>query len=76
MEGPTSDRRTHGRSAKASRIACQGVCVRSATRPNTERFVRRLVAERRVAFYKVGKFVHFDPDRIDAWLAATSVDCT
>jgi excisionase family DNA binding protein len=42
----------------------------------TERFVRRLVAERRVPFYKVGKFVRFDPDRIDAWLAATSVDCT
>lgn len=37
---------------------------------------RRLVAERRVPFYKVGKFVRFDPDRIDAWLATTSVDST
>ena len=40
----------------------------------TERFVRRLVAERRVPFYKIGKFIRFDPDRIDAWLAATEMD--
>jgi len=40
----------------------------------TERFVRRLVAERRVPFYKIGKFIRFDPDRIDAWLDATEMD--
>lgn len=32
------------------------------------RFVRRLVSERRVAFFKVGKFIRFDPTELDAWL--------
>jgi len=40
----------------------------------TERFVRRLVPERRVPFYKIGKFIRFDPDRIYAWLASTEMD--
>ncbi len=40
----------------------------------TERFVRRLVAERRVPFYKIGKFIRFDPDRIDAWLASAHIE--
>ncbi|MFN3217906.1 MAG: helix-turn-helix domain-containing protein [Acidimicrobiales bacterium] len=34
----------------------------------TERFVRRLVAERRIPFLKIGKFVRFDPDEIDRWV--------
>ena len=32
------------------------------------RFIRRLVEERRVPFYKVGKFVRFDPKDLDGWL--------
>ncbi len=36
----------------------------------TPRFVRRLVSERRVPFYKVGHFVRFDPLEIDEWLLA------
>jgi excisionase family DNA binding protein len=32
------------------------------------RHVRRLVAERRVPYIKVGKFVRFDPDDIAGWL--------
>ena len=40
----------------------------------TERFVRRLVAERRIPFYKIGKFIRFDPDRVDDWLEATEVE--
>ena len=31
-------------------------------------FVRRLVAERRVPFVKLGKFVRFDPDEVAAWI--------
>lgn len=31
----------------------------------TERFMRRLVAERRIRFYKVGKFVTFDRADLD-----------
>ena len=32
------------------------------------RHVRRLVAERRVPYIKVGKFVRFDPAEIAGWL--------
>ncbi|MFN8037187.1 MAG: helix-turn-helix domain-containing protein [Acidimicrobiia bacterium] len=34
----------------------------------TERHVRRLVAERRIPFVKVGRFVRFDPTDVAAWL--------
>ncbi|MGA2930722.1 MAG: helix-turn-helix domain-containing protein [Acidimicrobiales bacterium] len=34
----------------------------------TPRFVRRLVAERRIPYVKVGKFVRFDPGELDMWL--------
>lgn len=34
----------------------------------TPRHVRRLVAERRVPFVKVGRLVRFDPDDIAAWI--------
>ena len=33
-----------------------------------ERFVRRLVEERRVPFHKIGKFVRFHPDDIEEWI--------
>ena len=31
-------------------------------------FVRRLVAERRIPFLKIGKFVRFDPGEISTWI--------
>jgi excisionase family DNA binding protein len=31
-------------------------------------FVRRLVAERRIPFVKIGKFVRFDPAEVSAWI--------
>lgn len=39
----------------------------------TERFVRRLVAERRVPFLKIGKFIRFDPRAVDSWLDSARV---
>ena len=36
----------------------------------TERFIRRLTAEDRVPFLKIGKFVRFDPKEIDHWVNA------
>ena len=36
----------------------------------SQRFVRRLVAENRVPFLKIGKFVRFDPREIDLWVGA------
>jgi excisionase family DNA binding protein len=34
----------------------------------TVRHVRRLVAEKRVPYYKVGRLVRFDPAEITTWL--------
>ncbi len=40
----------------------------------TPRHVRRLVAERRIPFVKVGRFVRFDPGELDIWLDQQRVD--
>jgi len=40
------------------------------------RFVRRLVAERRIAFHKVGHYVRFDAVDVAAWIAGGRVDTT
>lgn len=40
----------------------------------TPRFVRRLVAERRLAKVKLGKFVRIHRDDLDAFIAAGRVD--
>ena len=40
------------------------------------RYVRRLVAERRVPFIKLGHLVRFDPREIDTWLDRSRVDGT
>jgi excisionase family DNA binding protein len=39
----------------------------------TVRHVRRLVAEKRVPYYKVGRLVRFDPAEITAWLGTRRV---
>jgi excisionase family DNA binding protein len=40
----------------------------------TPRHIRRLIAERRIPFFKVGKFIRFDPGALDLWLDQTRVD--
>ena len=40
----------------------------------TRRHVQRLVAERRIPFVKVGRFVRFDPAALDIWLDTQRVD--
>ena len=37
------------------------------------RHIRRLVAERRIPYVKVGHFVRFDPEEIAVWLDAQRV---
>ena len=37
------------------------------------RFIRRLVDERRIAFFKVGRFVRLDPNVLDQFLADSVV---
>lgn len=39
-----------------------------------ERFMRRLVAERRVTYYKVGRHLRFDVKDLDQWLEAGRVE--
>jgi excisionase family DNA binding protein len=38
-----------------------------------QRYVRRLVAERRVPFIKFGHLLRFDPSEIEAWLGTARV---
>lgn len=38
------------------------------------RFVRRLIAERRIRFYKVGRYVRFDLGDLDEFIAAGRVE--
>jgi excisionase family DNA binding protein len=37
------------------------------------RFIRRLCHERRVPYTKVGKFVRFDADELEAWIVTHRV---
>jgi excisionase family DNA binding protein len=38
------------------------------------RFVRRLVADRRIAYVKVGRHVRLDPTDVEAFIAASRVE--
>jgi excisionase family DNA binding protein len=40
----------------------------------SERFVRRLISERRIAFHHVGRHVRFALTDLDEWLAAGRVE--
>jgi len=42
----------------------------------SERFVRALVAERRISYIKVGKFVRFDVDDLNDWLDDCRVEAS
>jgi excisionase family DNA binding protein len=49
--------------------------VETAEYLNTsERFVRRLVAERRIAFHRVGRHLRFAVTDLDSWLADCRVE--
>ena len=63
--GPTSSA-IRGALLDADGVA-KALCV-------TPRHVRRLVAERRIPFFKVGRFVRFDPAELDVWLDQQRVD--
>ncbi|HRE00493.1 MAG TPA: helix-turn-helix domain-containing protein, partial [Ilumatobacteraceae bacterium] len=39
-----------------------------------ERFVRRLVNERRIPFLKIGRHVRFDSGDVEAWISDTRVE--
>lgn len=58
----------HDREGRALNL--DGVAVALGT---SKRHVQRLVAERRIAFVKVGRFVRFDPAAVDAWIDAQRI---
>lgn len=39
-----------------------------------ERFVRRLVEERRIPYRKIGRYLRFDPGEVEAWIEQCRVD--
>ncbi len=39
-----------------------------------ERFVRRLVEERRIPFLKIGRLVRFEVGDVEAWIASQRVE--
>jgi excisionase family DNA binding protein len=58
-------------SSTADLLTVEETARRLGTGP---RFVRRLVAERRIRFYHVGKYVRFDPDDVADYIRQGRVD--
>ncbi len=52
-------------SPRRALIDVEAAAVRLSVTP---RFVRRLVTERRIPYFKVGKFIRFDPLELEHWL--------
>lgn len=40
----------------------------------TPRFIRRLIAERRIDYLKIGKFIRFHPTELDAWIERQRIE--
>ena len=70
----TERKRSSRRRRDPQSVALLGVRDLAERLGTSERFVRRLVAERRVPFHKVGKFIRFDPRDIDEWLGEHRVE--
>ncbi len=78
MTADEADERKHHRRQRRDprSVALMGVGELAERLGTTERFVRRLVTERRVPFHKVGKYVRFDPADIDEWLVEHRVEAS
>jgi excisionase family DNA binding protein len=55
-------------------VAYFDVAQAAAFLNTSERFIRRLVAERRIAYHKVGKYVRFSSVDLTAFVEAGRVD--
>jgi excisionase family DNA binding protein len=44
------------------------ICAVAKVLTVTPRHIQRLVAERRIPFLKIGRFVRFDPAELNVWL--------
>ena len=40
----------------------------------TPRFIRRLIAQRRIDYLKIGKFIRFNPADLDDWIEAQRIE--
>ena len=40
----------------------------------SERFVRRLVEERRIPFLKIGRHVRFEPAEVESWIRSSRIE--
>ncbi len=75
VPGPGSgDVRDRGRERGATMHKYLTVSETAAYLNTSERFVRRLIAERRIAFHHVGKHVRFALIDLDEWLATGRVE--
>jgi excisionase family DNA binding protein len=66
---------------RSSRLNKEGTMDKYLTVPETaeylntsERFVRRLIAERRIAFHHVGRHIRLSMTDLDTWLATSRVE--
>jgi len=39
----------------------------------TERHIRALIADRKIAYIKVGRLIRFDPKSLDEWIEANTI---
>lgn len=71
MDG-VKDSPRHGANGHAKPILLDiaGLAGRLAV---SERYIRRLVFERRIPFLKIGHFIRFDPADINSWIAQARV---
>jgi excisionase family DNA binding protein len=70
-ESDTGDRSVPRTNARDPLLDVDGVAEALGV---TSRHIRRLVAERRIPFFKVGKFVRFDPGELNVWLDQQRVE--
>ncbi|HEY2833847.1 MAG TPA: helix-turn-helix domain-containing protein [Sporichthyaceae bacterium] len=70
---PSGARRAHHRPSRPAGPRVTGHDLLSVTQAaerlgTPERFIRRLIAQRRVRFYKVGRYIRFDVVDLDAFI--------
>lgn len=73
--GSTSRPGHHGQTTKA-RLPPLSVDEAATYLSVSGRFIRRLVAERRIRYYKIGKYVRFNPEDLDEFMSAGRRDPT
>ena len=62
------------KSTHVSMPTCNDVSAAADLLGTPTRFVRRLIAERRIRFYKLGRYVRIDRTDVEAFIAASRVE--